>query len=163
MICESLVDINYESIIINEPIKNSAVQYNYFYKLLYSTPIVSFTSIFILFELNNLHFENDRIRFDKTPLNNSVFNKLIELEEHVLNLIRDAKNKLFKIKELYENQFFKYALSDDNENLNNYNYLNELTNSNKTFIIKISGIWESKESIGLTFKFIKVNKFVKFI
>jgi len=162
MICENLEDLNYEYIIINEPIKNSAVQYNYFYKLLYSTPIVSLTSIFVIFELNNLYFENDKIKFDKTTLNNSVFNKLIELEEHVLNLVRDAKNKLFKLRELYENQYFKYALSDDNENLNNYNHLNEI-NNNKTFIIKISGIWESKESIGLTFKFIKVNKFIDFI
>jgi hypothetical protein len=161
MICENLEDLNYEYIIINEPIKNSAVQYNYFYKLLYSTPIVSLTSIFAIFELNNLYFENDKIKFDKTPLNNSVFNKLIELEEHVLNLVRDAKNKLFKLRELYENQYFKYALSDDNENLNNYNHVNDIYN-NKTFTIKISGIWESKESIGLTFKFIKVTKFIDF-
>ena len=161
MICENLEDLNYEYIIINEPIKNSAVQYNYFYKLLYSTHIVSLTSIFVIFELNNLYFDNDKVKFDKSALNNSVFNKLIELEEHVLNLVRDSKIKLFKLKELYENQYFKYSLSDDNENLNNYNHLNDIYN-NKTFIIKISGIWESKESIGLTFKFIKVTKFIDF-
>ena len=161
MISENLQDLNYESIILNEPIKNSAVQYNYFYKLLYSTNIVSLTSIFLLFELNNLSFENDKIKFDKTTLNNSVFSKLIELEEHVLNLIIDSKNKLYKLKEIYENQFFKFSLSDDNENINSYNYLKDL--NNRTFIIKISGIWESKDSIGLTFKFIKVNKFIEFI
>ena len=49
MICESLKNFNNDAIIINEPIKNSAVQYNYFYKILYSTSIVSLTSIFILF------------------------------------------------------------------------------------------------------------------
>ena len=161
MISENLQNLNYESIILNEPIKNSAVQYNYFYKLLYSTNIVSLTSIFLLFELNNLSFENDKIKFDKTTLNNSVFSKLIELEEHVLNLIIDSKNKLYKLKEIYENQFFKFSLSDDNENINSYNYLKDL--NNRTFIIKISGIWESKDSIGLTFKFIKVNKFIEFI
>jgi len=161
MISENLQDLNYEYIILNEPIKNSAVQYNYFYKLLYSTHIVSLTSIFLLFELNNLSFENDKIKFDKTTLNNSVFSKLIELEDHILNLIIDSKNKLYKLKEIYENQFFKFSLSDDNENINSYNYLKHL--NNRTFIIKISGIWESKDSIGLTFKFIKVNKFVEFI
>ena len=161
MISENLQDLNYESIILNEPIKNSAVQYNYFYKLLYSTNIVSLTSIFLLFELNNLSFENDKIKFEKTALNNSVFSKLIQLEDHVLNLIVDSKNKLYKLKEIYENQFFKFSLSDDNENINSYNYLKHL--NNRTFIIKISGIWESKDSIGLTFKFIKVNKFVEFI
>ena len=173
MICENLQNLNYESIIINEPIKNSAVQYNYFYKLLYSTNIVTLTSIFVIFELNNLSYENDKIKFDKSAQNNTVFNKLIELEDYVLNLIRDPKTKLFKLKELYENQFFKYTLNDDTENLHNYNYVNEITNSNananananasKTFIIKISGIWESKDSIGLTFKFIKANKFIEFI
>jgi hypothetical protein len=161
MISENLQDLNYEYIILNEPIKNSAVQYNYFYKLLYSTHIVSLTSIFLLFELNNLSFENDKIKFDKTTLNNSVFSKLIELEDHILNLIVDSKNKLYKLKEIYENQFFKFSLSDDNENINSYNYLKHL--NNRTFIIKISGIWESKDSIGLTFKFIKVNNFVEFI
>lgn len=161
MISENLQDLNYEYIILNEPIKNSAVQYNYFYKLLYSTHIVSLTSIFLLFELNSLSFENDKIKFDRTTLNNSVFSKLIELEDHILNLIVDSKNKLYKLKEIYENQFFKFSLSDDNENINSYNYLKHL--NNRTFIIKISGIWESKDSIGLTFKFIKVNKFVEFI
>ena len=161
MISENLQNLNYESIILNEPIKNSAVQYNYFYKLLYSTNIVSLTSIFLLFELNNLSFENDKIRFIKSTLNNSVFSKLIELEEQLLNLIIDSKNKLYKLKEIYENQFFKYSLSDEYENLNSYSYLNDL--NNRTFIIKISGIWESKDSIGLTFKFIKVNKFIDFI
>ena len=161
MISENLQDLNYESIILNEPIKNSAVQYNYFYKLLYSTHIVSLTSIFLLFELNNLSFENDKIKFDRNTHNNSVFSKLIELEDHVLNLIVDSKNKLYKLKEIYENQFFKFSLSDDNENINSYNYLKHL--NNRPFIIKISGIWESKDSIGLTFKFIKVNKFVEFI
>jgi hypothetical protein len=161
MISENLQDLNYEYIILNEPIKNSAVQYNYFYKLLYSTHIVSLKSIFLLFELNNLSFENDKIKFDRSTLNNSVFSKLIELEDHILNLIVDSKNKLYKLKEIYENQFFKFSLSDDNENINSYNYLKHL--NNRTFIIKISGIWESKDTIGLTFKFIKVNKFVEFI
>lgn len=161
MISENLQNLNYESIILNEPIKNSAVQYNYFYKLLYSTNIVSLTSIFLLFELNNLSFENDKIKFIKSTLNNSVFSKLIELEEQLLNLIIDSKNKLYKLKEIYENQFFKYSLSDEYENLNSYSHLNDL--NNRTFIIKISGIWESKDSIGLTFKFIKVNKFIEFI
>ena len=161
MISENLQDLNYECIILNEPIKNSAVQYNYFYKLLYSTHIMSLTSIFLLFELNNLSFENDKIKFDKNTVNNNVFSKLIELEEHILNLIIDSKSKLYKLKEIYENQFFKFSLSDDNENISSYNNLKCL--NNRTFIIKISGIWESKDTIGLTFKFIKVNKFVEFI
>jgi hypothetical protein len=65
MICESLKTIDYDGIIINEPIKNSVLQYNYFYKLIYSTPIAVFTSIFVIFELSNVILENDKALFNK--------------------------------------------------------------------------------------------------
>ena len=92
MICESLKTFDYDAIIINEPIKNSVLQYNYFYKLLYSTPIVVLTSIFLLFELNNVILENDKALFNKNTINDSVFNKLNQLEEYILNLI-NSQNK----------------------------------------------------------------------
>ena len=163
MICENLKTIDYDAIIINEPIKNSVLQYNYFYKLQYSTPIVVLTSIFILFELNNVLLENDKALFNKNTINDSVFNKLNNLEEYILNLINNSKTKLYKFRELQENQYFKYSLCDDIDKFNNYKYVNTLDGKTSKFILKISGIWESKENIGLTFKIIIVNKCIKFI
>jgi hypothetical protein len=162
MICENLKSLDYNAIIINEPIKNSVLQYNYFYKLLYSTNIVVLTSIFILFELNNVILENDKALFNKNTTNDNVFNKLNQLEEYLLNLINNSKTKLYKFKELHENQYFKYSLFDDIEKFNNYKYVNTLDEKNNKFILKISGIWESKENIGLTFKIIIANKYIKF-
>jgi hypothetical protein len=162
MICENLKTIDYAAIIINEPIKNSVIQYNYFYKLLYSTNIVVLTSIFTLFELNNVILENDKALFNKNTTNDSVFNKLIQLEEYLLNLINNSKAKQYKFKELYENQYIKYSLFDDIDKFNNYKYVNTLDEKNNKFILKISGIWESKENIGLTFKIIIANKCIKF-
>ena len=163
MICENLKTIDYDAIIINEPIKNSVLQYNYFYKLQYSTNIVVLTSIFILFELNNVLLENDKALFNKNTINDSVFNKLNNLEEYILNLINNSKTKLYKFRELQENQYFKYSLCDDIDKFNNYKYVNTLDGKTSKFILKISGIWESKENIGLTFKIIIVNKCIKFI
>jgi hypothetical protein len=162
MICENLKSLDYNAIIINEPIKNSVLQYNYFYKLLYSTNIVVLTSIFILFELNNVILENDKALFNKNTTNDNVFNKLNQLEEYLLNLINNSKTKLYKFKELHENQYFKYSLFDDIEKFNNYKYVNTLDEKNNKFILKISGIWESRENIGLTFKIIIANKYIKF-
>ena len=162
MICENLKSLDYNAIIINEPIKNSVLQYNYFYKLLYSTNIVVLTSIFTLFELNNVILENDKALFNKNTSNDSVFNKLIQLEEYLLNLINNSKAKQYKFKELYENQYIKYSLFDDIDKFNNYKYVNTLDEKNNKFILKISGIWESKENIGLTFKIIVANKYIKF-
>jgi len=162
MICENLKNIDYNAIIINEPIKNSVLQYNYFYKLLYSTNIVVLTSIFTLFELNNVILENDKAVFNKNTTNDNVFNKLIQLEEYLLNLINNSKAKQYKFKELYENQYIKYSLFDDIDKFNNYKYVNTLDEKNNKFILKISGIWESKENVGLTFKIIIANKYIKF-
>ena len=163
MICEDLKTIDYDAIIINEPIKNSVLQYNYFYKLLYSTPLVVLTSIFTLFELNNVILENDKATFNKNTINDSVFYKLNQLEEYVLNLVNNSKTKLYKFKELQENQYFKYSLCDDIDKYNNYKYVNTLDGKNNKFILKISGIWESKENIGLTFKIIITNKCITFM
>jgi len=162
MICENLKIIDYDSIIINEPIKNSVLQYNYFHKILYSTNITVLTSIFTLFELSNVILENDKALFNKNTINDSVFNKLTHLEEYILNLINTPKSKLYKFRELHENQYFKYSLCDDIDKFNNYKYVTDSDGKNNKFILKISGIWESKENIGLTFKIIIVNKFIKF-
>jgi len=160
MICEPLESINYEFIILNEPVKNSVVQYNYFYKILYSTDILVLTSIFTIFELTNFVLENDNITFSKNNNNFDVFNKLIALEEYLLKLLNSHKTKVYKFKEIYDNKTFRFVFNEYNEMLDNN--VNIMTIKNKLFILKISGLWESKESIGLTFKFIIVNKYLQF-
>lgn len=162
MICEDLNSFNYDNIVINDPIKNSVIQYNYFYKLLYSTNITIYSSIFIIFELNNITIENEKILFNNDVINKNIFDKLIQLEEYLLNLINEPKVKIYKFKEFYENKYLKYTVGDDVDKFNNYKYANDSDFKNKKLILKISGIWESKDNIGLTFKIIGVNKCISF-
>jgi len=160
MICQPLEGINYESIILNEAVKNSVLQYNYFYKLIYSTDILVLTSIFAIFELTNIVIENDIITFNKNNNNFDIFNKLIALEEYLLKLLNSSKTKLYKFKEIYDNKSLRFVCNETSEILENN--INIINTKNKNLILKISGLWESKESIGLTFKFIIVNKYLQF-
>ena len=160
MICQPLEGINYESIILNEAVKNSVLQYNYFYKLIYSTDILVLTSIFAIFELTNIIIENDIITFNKNNNNFDIFNKLIALEEYLLKLLNSSKTKLYKFKELYDNKSLRFVSNETSEMLEHN--INTINTKNKNLILKISGLWESKESIGLTFKFIIVNKYLQF-
>jgi|UniRef100_A0A6C0DWV2 hypothetical protein len=160
MICQPLEGINYESIILNEAVKNSVLQYNYFYKLIYSTDILVLTSIFAIFELTNIVIENDIITFNKNNNNFDIFNKLIALEEYLLKLLNSSKTKLYKFKEIYDNKSLRFVCNETSEMLENN--INTINTKNKNLILKISGLWESKESIGLTFKFIIVNKYLQF-
>jgi len=160
MICEPLETINYEAIILNEAVKNSVIQYNYFYKILYSTNILVLSSIFTIFELTNVNMDNESISFNKTNTNFDVFNKLIALEEYLLKLLNSPKTKMYRFKEIYDNRTFRFVYNETNEILNNN--VNTISTKNNMFVLKISGLWESKESIGLTFKFIIINKYLQF-
>ena len=109
MICEPLENINYEAIILNEAVKNSVIQYNNFYKLIYSTHILVLSSIFTIFELTNSVIENDSINFNKNNTNFEIFNKLIALEEYLLKLLNSNKTKVYKFKEIYDNKTFRFV------------------------------------------------------
>jgi hypothetical protein len=160
MICEPLETINYEAIILNEAVKNSVIQYNYFYKILYSTNIIVLSSIFTIFELTNVNMDNESVSFNKTNTNFDVFNKLIALEEYLLKLLNSPKTKMYRFKEIYDNRTFRFVYNETNEILDNN--VNTISTKKNQFVLKISGLWESKESIGLTFKFIIINKYLQF-
>ena len=49
--------------------------------------------------------------------------------------------------------------NNDNNNDNNDNDDND--HNNEYFILKISGIWENKDNIGITFKIINIKNIIK--
>jgi hypothetical protein len=66
------------------------------------------------------------------------------IEENILKKI-EIKNKIPQLK-IYEQL--------KNGNIKLFNEVNKLSCS---FILKISGIWETHNNYGLTYKFIKIN------
>jgi len=114
--------------------------------------------IYILFDLNNVKICIDKILFDITS-NYDNINKLSQLEEYLLNLLwYNNKYKYKKISEFMNNGSIKYSFIDTNINTPEYN--NKRTLTTAKIILKISGIWESGDNIGLTFKIILVNDII---
>jgi hypothetical protein len=66
------------------------------------------------------------------------------LEDNILNKFSKEKIKNYKIREYFNNKFNNIEFSKDKENYTKY-------------ILKISGIWDASNSIGLTFKFLKLD------
>ena len=151
MICQPLEGINYESIILNEAVKNSVLQYNYFYKLIYSTDILVLTSIFAIFELTNIIIENDIITFNKNNNNFDIFNKLIALEEYLLKLLNSSKTKLYKFKELYDNKSLRFVSNETSEMLeNNINTINPINISSNQDQSKLTDRYSYIDNISKT-------------
>jgi hypothetical protein len=42
-----------------------------------------------------------------------------------------------------------------------YKEMNMNAEEKKSYVIKISGVWESKEEVGITYKLIEVNEYCK--
>jgi len=54
MFAEDLENIDYNNIIICDPIKNSIIDYSSFYKIIYSNSYVSYNGVFTIFRVNNV-------------------------------------------------------------------------------------------------------------
>jgi hypothetical protein len=161
MIANNVEDINLNHIIICDPIKNSVMQYSNFYKIVYSNELLSLNGLYILFNLNNINQNKEKILFQYS--NNKIsIDKITYIEEYILNLINSNKNRIYKITELLNNGYIKYCYNDYSTNNITYNNFNNLNNVNKSLILKISGLWETKENIGVTFKIILVENIISF-
>ena len=176
MFAEDLENIDYNNIIICDPIKNSIIDYSSFYKIIYSNSYTSYNGLFTIFKVNNVTINKDKVFFNNNndDENNIVFNKLKHIEEHITKLSSKSKIKKinYKLRDFLNNNYFKFVNNDDMNkfnNFNNFNNLKLLSNYNSSvvsnsdyhyFILKISGLWETRENIGMTFKIVKINNYL---
>jgi hypothetical protein len=131
-----------------EPIKNNVMNEGNFIRILYSNNNFTLNGIYIFLTLNEIICEKYYTKF-KCIFSNSLHKDLIDnlkiIEEDILKKI-EITNKIPQYK-IYEQM--------KNGNIKIFNDI-----GNKTFcsfILKISGIWETQFHYGLTYKFIKIN------
>ena len=130
-----------------EPIKNNIMNDGYFIRILYTTPYVTLNGIYIMINLNEIrcekYYNKYKCSFDIND-NSYIINRLKNIEENLLNKINIKKIPQYKIYEQIKN--------------GNVKIFNDNTINNEClFVLKISGIWETSDNYGLTYKFNKLN------
>ena len=142
-------DIN--NIFFNEQNKNN-VDTN-FIRFIYSYKLYSLNGISLIFEIKNLKYEklfNNKYKyFFNIHENNEIIHFIRNMEYNIISQFschpfHTHKNSQLKLTEQFnkgEIKIFK------NENNTVYSF----------FILKISGIWSSNESYGLTYKILPIN------
>ena len=136
------------SVILCDPIKNNIMSEGNFIRILYSTQNITLNGIYIIITLNNItcekYFSKYRCFFNMLS-HKDLLDKLQIIEENILNKYRTVdKIPQYKIYEQIKN--------------GNIKIFNDVGNKSIcSFILKISGIWETQSNYGLTYKFIKVN------
>lgn len=129
---------------------NNNIMNGYFYRIYYSTSMVTLNSFFCNFKLENIRLEKYYTKI-KCQINynhnHAIINKIRMIEKSILEnldiLTIEKKNKKLRISDQLDQDFIKIV--------NEYNININSTTCN--ILLKISGIWEDEESYGITFKF----------
>ena len=137
-----------DNIFFCEPIKNNIMAEGNFIKILYSTFNVTFNGVYLLIQLNDViidkQYNKNKCIFNVNN-NIEIIEKIKVIEENILKkVLINNKNPQFKIYEQLINGSIKF-------------FFNINTKINNSFILKISGIWETQTNYGLSYKFTKIN------
>jgi hypothetical protein len=130
-----------------EPIKNNIMNDGSFIRILYSTQNMVLNGIYLLISLNDVTCEKYYSKYKCTfnvSNNKDTIDNLKTIEEEILKKYKINKIPMYKINEQIKCGYIKI--------------FSEITNKQQCpFILKISGIWETQNNYGLTYKFITVN------
>jgi len=145
-ITKTLKQYNNNNIIFCEPIKNNVMNDGQFIRILYSTDIMLLNGIYLSINLTNVTCEKYYNKY-KCIFNVLNHTDLIEdlklIEEDLLKKYKINKSPSYKIYEQIKYGFIKiFSEIPDKPNC--------------SFILKISGIWETQHNYGLTYKFIYI-------
>jgi hypothetical protein len=131
-----------------EPIKNNIMNDGNFIRILYSTPYIVLNGIYLLIQLNDITLEK---YYNKNKCN---FN--INTHTNLIDSLKNIEENILK-KLTFVNKQPQFKVFEQIKNGNIKIFGDFVSKQNNLFILKISGIWETQQSYGLTYKFIKIN------
>jgi hypothetical protein len=131
-----------------EPIKNNIIKNNSFFsRILYSNNLFTMNGICLFIHFNEVEFEKYYSKYKcifNVFTNKNIIDNIKIIEENILKKYETTKIPILKLYEQIKNGNMYFYL-----NINNFS-------SKNSFILKISGIWETHSSYGLTYKFISI-------
>ena len=135
-------DVDYKKIFFYKPVINKIIHYNYFYKLIYDVNIFTLNTLIINIELDSYEIieENGKFRV-QVKINQTFIEKIKNLEECILKNIAKKQITL---------SCYKFLL------YNKSTYLFDKCPQKIQLSLRLSGLWETDATIGLTTK-ITVN------
>lgn len=139
--------------------KNNVIMENgKFTKLNYGTDYFTMNGLYLIFKMQHFFIENNNnkknLKFDPNHANNISFvQELTKLELKILDFYSANKCKSFKQNLLLKKQLSTGFMKVYKERLT--------TNFNAScYVLKISGIWESSNEIGITYKLFETNSLI---
>jgi hypothetical protein len=131
-----------------DPIKNNIMCDSNFIRILYSTHFIVLNGVYLLVKLNDVATEKYYNKYKcsfNVNAHSDLITRLKNIEENILKKMGiDDKTPQFKVYDQLKTGNIKI-------------FGETISKQNNLFILKISGIWETPQNYGLTYKFIKIN------
>ena len=128
-------DLSIDDVFFLDPIKNIIINNSKFIRIIYSNNLLTLNGIYLICNIDNKDNNNN---------NKGLLLYIQKLEDNILNKFSKEKIKNYKIRDYFNNIFINTDYSKCQETYTKY-------------ILKISGIWDASNNIGLTFKFLKLD------
>ena len=139
MIAEDLYNFDIKNIFIMPPIKNTLISHGLFHKLLYSNNLFTSNGLYIKIDYNDTKYLNGRLHYN-IDTNVSTIDTIESIEKYILGKINNNNKKIYqKINDQFRSGNIK------------------LNNNVSSVLLKISGLWENENSIGISYKILSFN------
>jgi hypothetical protein len=134
---------NIDKVFFGEPIKNTIIENSIFRRIIYTERNISFNNITLSFNLRNVFIKKYYNKW-KCMINDKIFvDYITNFERNILNKLNiSSKKSVNAITQQVTNGYVK--LFSDIANQKEYD--------NYMIILKVSGVWESVNEYGLTYK-----------
>ena len=137
-----------DNVYLCDAIKNNIMNDGVFIRILYSTSVMILNGIYLYIPIHDCscdkYYNKYRCMFN-TNTHQTLIEQLKMIEENILKkLVVNNKTPQLKINEQFNNGNIKVF-----EDICN--------NTECTFVLKISGVWETQYNYGLTYKFFTVK------
>lgn len=138
---------NSNNIYFNDPIQNTVMDNSKFIKLIYSNENIMLNGVFLLLNIKTInketYFKKIKISYDiNSNINRELLTNIYKIEKNILLKYKCSKNPKHILYDTLNTGVIKIFPNIDND----------IYNSNNSFILKISGIWEDDNEYGLTYK-----------
>jgi len=136
-----------DNVYFYDPIKNSVIENSNFIRIIYSNSLFVLNGIYLSININyksiDKYYNKFKCVFD-VQQHKGLIDKLQNIEENLIKkYLITGKMPQYKLYDQFKQGYIK-VFSNIGDKIDN------------TFLLKISGIWETDTEYGLTYKFISV-------
>lgn len=137
--------------------KRNIIMDGNFTKLVYSNECFVMNGLYVLFpiEYNGTEkiMNKTQLKFNPyLPSNEALIQEFAKLERRILEYYKQIKQSNKKTSILLAKQLYVGFMKTNKENTNMFEQREDTDKKNVHYVIKISGIWETRDEIGLTYK-----------